>query len=87
VDKELAQFHEQLEGRGVTLEVTDACRNWIARNGYSPEFGARNIARLVQDRIKSYFVDAVLFGDLSGGGKARADIKDDGISITTEKED
>jgi ATP-dependent Clp protease ATP-binding subunit ClpA len=87
VDKELEQFHEQLKGRGVTLEVTDACKKWIARNGYSPEFGARNIARLVQDRIKSYFVDAVLFGDLSGGGKARADIKDDGISITTEKGD
>jgi ATP-dependent Clp protease ATP-binding subunit ClpA len=87
VDKELTSFHEQLSQRGVTLEVTDACRKWIAGNGYSLEFGARNIARLVQDRIKSYFVDAVLFGDLSGGGKARADIKDDDVFIITTKED
>ncbi len=85
VDKELASFHEQLRHRGVTLEVTESCRKWLVHNGYSPEFGARNIARLVQDRIKSYFVDAVLFGDLSGGGKARADVKDDDVFITTKK--
>jgi ATP-dependent Clp protease ATP-binding subunit ClpA len=86
VDKELSLFKEQLEEKGVELTVTLECREWLARAGYSHEFGARNIARLIQDKIKSYFVDAVLFGDLAGGGKAVADIKDDDVSIeVTEK--
>jgi ATP-dependent Clp protease ATP-binding subunit ClpA len=86
VDKELSFFKEQLKEKDVELTVTRECREWLARTGYSHEFGARNIARLIQDKIKSYFVDAVLFGDLSGGGKAVADIKDDDVAIeVTEK--
>ena len=86
VDKELSFFKEQLEEKGVELTVTRECREWLARTGYSHEFGARNIDRLIQDKIKSYFVDAVLFGDLAGGGKAVADIKDDEVAIeVTEK--
>jgi len=61
--------------------VTDEARKLIAREGYSPEFGARNIARMVQDQIKHYFVDAVLFGELAGGGKAVADVEEGKIVI------
>ncbi len=85
VDKEIRAFQKQLAEKSVVLEVSDAAREWIAREGYSPDFGARNIARLVQDEIKHYFVDAVLFGDLSGGGKAIADVADGKVVIRTEK--
>ena len=81
VDKEVRTFRKQLEEKGVSLEVTPKCRKWLAGKGYSPEFGARNISRLVQDKIKSFFVDAVLFGSLSGGGKAVADVKEDDVVI------
>ncbi len=81
VDKEIELFRTQLEPKGVELEVTDACRRYLAEKGYSYEFGARNISRLVQDEIKSFFVDEVLFGRLTNGGRTVADLKDGKIVI------
>lgn len=82
VDKELRSFTALLAEKGVSLDVTRECRQWIARTGYSPMFGARNISRLVQDKIKSFFVDEVLFGSLAGGGgRAVADIENDDVVI------
>jgi len=84
VDKELRQFAAQLAEKNVTLEITEACRKHLADKGYSEEFGARNVARLVQDKVKGFFVDAVLFGDLAGGGKAVVDLDGDNVVIRTE---
>jgi len=81
VDKELSQFKEQLAEKKVFLEVTEDCRKYLAEKGYSYEFGARNIARLVQDDIKSFFVDEVLFGRLTEGGKTIADARNGRIEI------
>ncbi|MFA7567588.1 MAG: AAA family ATPase, partial [Alkalispirochaeta sp.] len=79
--KEIIAFNEQLAERNVRVEVRDDAVTWLAREGYSPEFGARNIARLVESEIKEYFVDAVLFGDLASGGVAEAVVKDGRIVI------
>jgi ATP-dependent Clp protease ATP-binding subunit ClpA len=76
INKELEAFKTQLAEKRVTLEVTDACIARLAEEGYSREFGARNAGRIVEDRIKAFFVDEVLFGRLSGGGAARADWRD-----------
>jgi ATP-dependent Clp protease ATP-binding subunit ClpA len=73
VGKELATFKAQLAEKKVDLEITDACVEHLAEEGYSREFGARNVGRLIEDKIKSFFVDEVLFGSLSSGGTARAD--------------
>ncbi|WP_319416999.1 ATP-dependent Clp protease ATP-binding subunit ClpA [Marispirochaeta aestuarii] len=82
VDKEIDAFRQQLKEKNVELELTEACREYLAEEGYSPDFGARNIARLVSEKIKHYFVDAVLFGDLSAGGKAVADYLDGEVVIS-----
>jgi ATP-dependent Clp protease ATP-binding subunit ClpA len=76
VKKELEAFKAQLAEKQVTLEITDACAARLAEEGYSREFGARNAGRVVEDRIKAFFVDEVLFGRLSEGGAARADWQD-----------
>ncbi len=83
VRKELDAFREMLEPKDVTLTVTEAAVTWIAEKGYSPEYGARNIARLVEDKIKGFFVDEVLFGSLSAGGAAIADVEGDDIRVRT----
>ncbi len=83
VDKELKVFQEKLAEKGVSLEVTPECRKHLASLGYSPEFGARNVARVVQDKIKKFFVDSVLFGELKGGGKAVADLDGGEVVIRT----
>jgi ATP-dependent Clp protease ATP-binding subunit ClpA len=84
VAKEIRAFQMQLAEKGVSLEVTPAMRQWLAEEGYSSEFGARNVSRLIQDKVKSYFVDAVLFGELSNGGSARVDVKDGEVIFETE---
>jgi ATP-dependent Clp protease ATP-binding subunit ClpA len=81
VKKELAEFEAQLKEKKVSIEPTDQCITWLAQKGFSPLFGAREVARLVQEKIKNYFVDQVLFGALAGGGKAIIDVKDDEIKI------
>ncbi len=81
VGKAIRQFQAELEAKKVTLDVTPACMEWLARKGYSEEFGAREIARLVSSKIKDFFVDEVLFGRLATGGKAQADMKGDEVTI------
>ncbi len=85
VAKEIEKFAKQLEEKNVTLEVTEKCKKWIAREGYSREFGARQIGRVIQEKMKPFFVDEVLFGKLTEGGHAVADLKDGEIVIKVKK--
>ncbi len=77
VDKEIKEFSEQLSLKSVKIKVSAKAKAWLAQKGFSEEFGARNTARVIDDELKSWFVDAVLFGELSQGGKATVDLKDD----------
>jgi ATP-dependent Clp protease ATP-binding subunit ClpA len=81
VRRAVSEFQAELAGKKVTLEVTPACLEWLARTGYSREFGAREIARLVSSKLKDWFVDEILFGRLTSGGRAQADIKDNDIVL------
>jgi hypothetical protein len=83
--KKIKEFSKQLEEKNVTLVCTDVCIDWLCEKAYSPMFGAREEARVIQEHIKSFFVDAVLFGSLKHGGKAIADIAGDSVSITIEQ--
>jgi ATP-dependent Clp protease ATP-binding subunit ClpA len=76
VRKELDAFACQLAEKKVSLEVTAACVEKLAEEGYSREFGARNAGRLIEDKIKGFFIDEVLFGRLAEGGAARVDWQD-----------
>jgi len=76
VRKELDVFTSQLTEKNVTLTVTGKCVEKLAEEGYSREFGARNAGRLIEEKIKSFFVDEVLFGRLSEGGSAVVDWRD-----------
>jgi len=76
VQKEIDAFTVQLAEKSVTLTVTEGCLEKLAEEGYSKEFGARNANRLIEEKIKSFFVDEVLFGRLSEGGSALVDYRD-----------
>jgi ATP-dependent Clp protease ATP-binding subunit ClpA len=76
VKKELDLFRTQLVEKNVTLDVSDEAVKHLAQDGYSKDFGARNVGRVVEDKVKSFFVDEVLFGRLSEGGKALVDWTD-----------
>ena len=85
--KELNIFKTQLEEKKVSLEVTDACLEQLAIEGYSRESGARNASRLVENKIKSFFVDEVLFGRLESGGRAKADYVDGEYRVEIKESD
>jgi ATP-dependent Clp protease ATP-binding subunit ClpA len=76
VGKEIEAFKAQLAEKNVSLEVSEACVSQLADEGYSREFGARKVGRVVEEKIKSWFVDEVLFGRLENGGRAKADYVD-----------
>ena len=81
VRRMIDEFAGQLREKGVELSVSAAAVNWLARRGFSRVFGAREVSRLVQEKVKNPFVDEVLFGRLRGGGSARIDESGDELAI------
>jgi len=77
VDKFIMQLEEQLADRGVTIELTEAARKWLARRGYDPSFGARPLSRMIQEHIKQPLAEELLFGRLAKGGTVSVTIEDD----------
>ena len=76
VDKFLMQLEGQLHERKVEAIFTDALRAWLAEKGFDPLMGARPMARLIQDTIRSALADELLFGRLVHGGRVTIDIDD-----------
>jgi ATP-dependent Clp protease ATP-binding subunit ClpA len=81
VKKNIDEFQTMLDEKNITLKVTKKCYEWLAKQGFSELFGAREVARLIEEKIKTYFVDEVLFGELVDGGTVKADIKNDEVVI------
>jgi ATP-dependent Clp protease ATP-binding subunit ClpA len=79
--KAIAQFEEKLNSKGISLKVSEECYRWVAQRGLDSNYGAREINRIVQQEIKPYFVDEVLFGELSTGGTAFVDRVEEKILI------
>ena len=78
VDKFLMQLEEQLHEKKVDISFTPALREYLADKGFDPQMGARPMARLIQDTIRSALADELLFGRLANGGKVKVDVGDDG---------
>ncbi len=76
VDKFLMQLEEQLQEKKVDAHFTDALKHYLAKRGFDPVMGARPMARLIQDIIRSALADELLFGKLCNGGKVTVDIDD-----------
>ena len=87
VDKFLMQLEEQLHERKVEVVFTEALKDHLATRGFDPLMGARPMARLIQDTIRSALADELLFGRLVNGGQVTVDIgADDKIRLEFEKE-
>jgi len=68
VDKFVIELELQLDDRNVVIELTDSAREWLARKGYDKSFGARPLARVIQEHIKKPLAEELLFGQLAKGG-------------------
>ncbi|MBM3492337.1 MAG: ATP-dependent Clp protease ATP-binding subunit ClpA [Alphaproteobacteria bacterium] len=76
VDKFMAELERQLGERQVRFKLTDAARAWLAERGYDKLYGARPLARVIQEHVKKPLADEVLFGRLSKGGVVKIDLRD-----------
>jgi ATP-dependent Clp protease ATP-binding subunit ClpB len=77
VDLQVAALAKRLSSRRLTLEVTDAAREWLAINGYDPMYGARPLRRLVQTAIGDALAKALLAGEIRDGQIVRVDMVSD----------
>jgi ATP-dependent Clp protease ATP-binding subunit ClpA len=74
VEKFVLQLEAQLADRGVTFELSDAATEWLSKRGYDEKFGARPLARVIQEHIKKPLADEILFGQLKSGGLVKVDV-------------
>ncbi len=84
VDKFLAELEGQLAERRVVLEISDEARGWLAERGYDKTFGARPMARLIQEKIKAHLAEELLFGKLEKGGLVRIGLTGEELSFEFE---
>ncbi len=74
VDKFVRELGAQLQSRDVTITISNELREWLGNEGYKPEFGAREMARVIQEHLKKPLADELLFGKLVSGGSVEADL-------------
>lgn len=77
VDKGVAELGKGLREKKVQLVLTEKGREWLARRGYDPKFGARPLQRLLREALEDELAREVLFGRLTRGGKVTADAPED----------
>ena len=85
VDKFLTKLQAQLDARNVELIYSKKVLNWIAKNGYNKEMGARPMERFITNKIKKPLVDKVLFGELSKGGQIKVDLVANEVKFSAKK--
>jgi ATP-dependent Clp protease ATP-binding subunit ClpA len=71
VEKFVLELEAQLTDRDVTFDLTPEATRWLGQKGYDDAFGARPLARVIQDNIKKPLADEILFGKLRNGGTVR----------------
>jgi ATP-dependent Clp protease ATP-binding subunit ClpA len=82
VEKFVLQLEVQLGDRNVTFELSPEATNWLAERGYDEAFGARPLARLIQETIKKPLAEEILFGRLLRGGTVKVMLNADKSALT-----
>ncbi len=85
VDKFLTKLQAQLDKRNVEIVVSKKVIEWIAKNGYDKEMGARPMERFISQNIKKPLVDKLLFGSLKGGGVIKLEIEKGELKFVNTK--
>ncbi|MGL4370443.1 MAG: ATP-dependent Clp protease ATP-binding subunit ClpA [Spirochaetota bacterium] len=84
VDKELSLFRIQVKPKKIAFTVTDECRKFLAHKGFSPDYGARELGRIIQNEIKKPLAEEALFGRLAKGGKVTIGVDAGKITFSFE---
>ncbi len=82
VDKLIAELVEQLAEKRVSIKLNDTARQYLAKKGYDPDFGARPLRRLIMNEIGDVLTEEILFGELVKGGEANIDVAGDELCFS-----
>lgn len=81
VEKFIKELEQQLSAKKVSLYLENSAIRWLADKGYDPAFGARPMARVIQEHVKNPLVDEMLFGKLQKGGSVTIKTGSDGLEF------
>ena len=76
-----AAVQSRLDEQAITLEVSDAAKDWLVKEGYDPVFGARPLRRAVQRHIENPLANRILSGEFSHGDTVHVDVDTDGVAL------
>ncbi|QGV96558.1 ATP-dependent Clp protease ATP-binding subunit ClpA [Klebsiella pneumoniae] len=82
VDKFIVELQVQLDQKGVSPEVSQEARDWLATKGYDRAMGARPMGRVIQDNLKKPLANELLFGSLVDGGQVTVSLDSDKNTLT-----
>ena len=83
LEKRIKELSERLKPNKISLSISSQCREWLLNKGFTPEYGARELDRVISHSLKSKLMREILFGKLKNGGNAWADIADGELIITS----
>ena len=85
LDKKLKELQKKLDARQVTLSLTDASHDFLLQKGFTHEYGAREMDRVIAREVKPLLMREILFGGLQKGGKASLDVTEGKLHLNIEE--
>lgn len=79
--KKLRELNAKLAAKSVSITLTDEAHQHLLKSGYSKEYGAREMDRVIQQQLKTMLMREILFGKLKKGGEATVDLQNDTLTI------
>ena len=79
--KKLGELEDKLKKRNVTIALSDEAMKLLLKKGFTPEYGAREMDRVIERELKRLLSSEILFGSLKEGGNAKITVKDDSLAI------
>ena len=87
IDIMLARLNEQMAEQGITLEIDEAAKAWLAKQGYDPAYGARPLRRAIRRLIEDPLSEEVLRGEFVGGGVVEIKLAGEELAFIAKQED
>ena len=81
LQKKLRELESKLQARHVTMELSSDAFEYILKEGFTPEYGAREMDRVISQKLKPLLMREILFGSLKQGGNITIGMKDGGLSV------
>ena len=81
LQKKLRELESKLQTRHVTMDLSPEAFEYILKEGFTPEYGAREMDRVISQKLKPLLMREILFGSLKQGGNITIGMKDGGLSV------